>query len=193
MFDVLRCHPRSKGRLFERVLFHPARVTTGATHRLRDGRRSWSRIPAPPIGPIEETAMTMVHPYLNFDGNCQEAFDRYRSIFGGEFGTTMRYGEAQPDAGDAADWIMHISLPLGEGQAIMGSDRPPAMGTTTFGDSVAVSIAPSSSEEGRRIFEALAAGGVVQMPYARQFWGDDYGLCTDRFGIVWMVNYHPED
>ena len=70
---------------------------------------------------------------------------------------------------------MHISLPIGDGQALMGSDRLPGMGSTTFGDSVAISVFPESSEEGRRIFDALSAGGQVTMPYERQFWGDDYG------------------
>ena len=89
----------------------------------------------------------------------------------------------------AGDQIMHVSLALGDGQALMGSDRPPGMGTTTFGDSVAISISPDSAEDGRRIFEALADGGMVLMPYEHQFWGADYGMCRDRFGINWMVNY----
>ncbi len=144
--------------------------------------------------------MTSVSPYLGFDGNCEEAFEFYRSVFGGEFDGVSRYSEMPPDAAtspDAAnspadgDKIMHIALSIGNGQAIMGSDRPPGMGSTTFGDSVAISIFPDSSEEGRRIFDALSAGGRVTMPYERQFWGDDYGMLTDRFGINWMVDYTP--
>ena len=138
--------------------------------------------------------MPRVSPYLGFDGDCEEAFEFYRSVFGGEFSGVSRYAEMPPDSGvapeDAAK-IMHISLPIGEGQAIMGSDRLPGMGSTTFGDSVAISIFPESSEEGRRIFDALSAGGQVTMPYERQFWGDDYGGCKDRFGINWMVDYTP--
>jgi PhnB protein len=140
--------------------------------------------------------MPSVNPYLGFDGTCEAAFEFYRSVFGGEFLNVSRYSEMPPDAGVASedgDKIMHISLPLGDGQAIMGSDRPPGMGQTTFGDSVAITISPDSPEEGRRIFEALSVGGQVTMPYERQFWGDDYGQLTDRFGIHWQVDYHPPE
>ena len=140
--------------------------------------------------------MTSVNPYLGFDGDCEEAFEFYRSVFGGEFEAINRYSEMPPDAeaaGGDADKIMHISLPLGDGQALMGSDRPPGMGSTTFGDSVAISVSPESAEAGRRLFEALSADGQVIMPYERQFWGADYGMCRDRFGINWMVNYSPTE
>ena len=139
--------------------------------------------------------MVSVNPYLAFDGTCEEAFEFYRSVFGGEFDSVSRYAEMPPDSGVApedADKIMHISLPLGDGQRLMGSDRPPGQGQTTLGDSVSVMVVPGSSEEGRRIFEALAVGGQVTMPYERQFWGDDYGQLTDRFGINWQVDYGPQ-
>jgi PhnB protein len=141
--------------------------------------------------------MTSLSPYLGFDGNCEEAFEFYRSVFGGEFSGTSRYSEMPPDTQGppvgpgGGDKIMHIALAVGSGQTIMGSDRPPGSGKTTFGDSVAISIFPDSSEEGRRIFDALSAGGQVTMPYERQFWGDDYGMLRDRFGINWMVDYTP--
>jgi PhnB protein len=136
--------------------------------------------------------MPTVTPYLSLDGDCEEAFEFYRSILGGEFLDVSRYSEMPPDVptspGDA-DKIMHIALQLADGQAIMGSDRPPGTGSTTFGDSAAISISPDSAEDGRRIFESLSAGGQVTMPYERQFWGADFGMCTDRYGINWMINY----
>jgi PhnB protein len=138
--------------------------------------------------------MTTLSPYLGFDGTCEEAFEFYRSVFGGEFRNLSRYSEAPSDPSGPpvdGDKIMHVALPIGEGQAIMGSDRPPGLGTTTFGDSVSISVFPDSSEEGRRIFDALSEGGQVTLPYERQFWGDDYGQLTDRFGINWMVDYTP--
>jgi PhnB protein len=137
--------------------------------------------------------MATLSPYLGFDGDCEEAFEFYRSIFGGEL-QINRYSEMPPDSGigpEQSNKIMHVSLPLGDGQTLMGSDRPPGSGSTTFGDSIAVMVAPSSSEEGRRIFEALAAGGSVTMPYEMQFWGDEFGQLVDRFGINWMVDYGP--
>ena len=125
-----------------------------------------------------------------------EAFELYRSVLGGEFVGVNRYSEMPPDVqvptGDTSK-IMHIALQLEDGQGIMGSDRPPATGSTTFGDSVHISISPGSSEEARRIFEGLAAGGEVTMPYERQFWGAEYGQLTDRYGIRWQVNYQLED
>lgn len=136
--------------------------------------------------------MPKVTPYLNFDGRCEEAFEFYRSVLGGEFVGVNRFSEMPPDVPmtpDDGNMIMHIALQLEDGQAIMGSDRPSGMGKTTFGDSVHVSIGPDSAEEGRRIFDALSDGGEVTMPYERQFWGADYGMCTDRFGIHWMINY----
>ena len=136
--------------------------------------------------------MPTVTPYLNFDGDCEEAFEFYRSVLGGEFVGVNRYSEMPPDtqvSADDSNKIMHIALLLKDGQGIMGSDRPPAMGGTTFGDSVHISISPDSAEDGRRIFDGLSAGGQVTMPYERQFWGADYGMFTDKYGIHWMVNY----
>jgi PhnB protein len=140
--------------------------------------------------------MVSINPYLAFDGTCEKAFELYRSVFGGEFDGINRYSEMPPDAGVApedADKIMHVSLSSGDGFVLMGSDRPPGQGQTTFGDSVSVMVSPDSAEEGRRIFDALSTGGQVTMPYERQFWGDDYGQLTDRFGINWQVNYHPPE
>ena len=140
--------------------------------------------------------MSFVNPYLTFDGNCEEAFEFYRSVFGGEFADVSRYSEAPPGTPGAeanADKLMHIALPLGEGQMLMGADRPSEMGPGTFGNSVAVSVNPDKEEEGHRIFEGLSAGGQVAMPYERQFWGADFGMLVDKFGIHWMVNYLPEE
>lgn len=139
--------------------------------------------------------MTSVNPYLTFDGSCREAFEFYRSVFGGEFEDLSPYSDAPEGSIEGpqdGDRLMHVSLPLGDGQALMGSDRPDAMGAANFGDSVSVSIAPDDAESGRRIFEALSEEGQVVMPYETQFWGADYGMCTDRFGIHWMVNYQPD-
>ena len=139
--------------------------------------------------------MSFINPYLTFDGNCEEAFEFYRSVFGGEFIDFTRYSEAPPEmpgADTEPDKIMHVSLPVGDGQVLMGADRPSAMGPGTFGDSVAVSVAPEKEDEGHRLFDSLAAGGQIAMPYERQFWGADFGMLVDKFGIHWMVNYTPE-
>lgn len=134
--------------------------------------------------------MTEINPYLNFSGNCEEAFRFYQSVFGGEL-SISRFSEMPADDSSQVDGdlILHVALPLGDGQVLMGSDRPDAMGPTTTGDDVQVSISPASSGEGRRIFDGLAEGGTVVMPYQATFWGADYGALVDRFGIHWMVNY----
>ncbi len=134
--------------------------------------------------------MTEINPYLNFTGDCEKAFRFYQSVFGGEL-EVNRFSEMPPDEAMDVDGnlVMHASLPLGDGQVLMGSDRPDAMGPTTVGDNIQVSIGPASSDEGKRIFDALAEGGTVVMPYQATFWGADYGALVDRFGIGWMVNY----
>lgn len=140
--------------------------------------------------------MTSVNPYLHFDGDCEAAFEFYRSVFGGDALQYSRYSDMPPDSEippEVANLVLHVGLPIGSGQVLMGSDRPPGTGSTTFGDSVSVTISAETAEEGRRIFEALAAGGEVVMPYEPQFWGDEMGMCTDRFGIHWMVDHGSVD
>ena len=140
--------------------------------------------------------MTSINPYLTFDGNCEEAFDFYRSVFGRECSSMQRFSEGPPGmpvAPEDADKVMHVSLPLADGQVLMGSDQLAGRGGVNVGNTISISIGPDSADEGRRIFEALAKGGTVVMPYETQFWDADYGMCIDRFGIGWMVNYeHPQ-
>lgn len=138
--------------------------------------------------------MTTLNPYLNFDGKCEEAFEFYRSIFGGEFQDLSRFSEmpgGDQDDGDS-DRLIHVALPIGDGQVLMGSDTRSDMPAPSAGDAVHVNIAPDDEDESRRIFEALAEGGTVTMPYERQFWGADFGMCTDKYGINWMVNYDQQ-
>ena len=139
--------------------------------------------------------MASINPYLNFSGNCEEAFDFYKDVFGGEL-EVSRFSDMPPNEGAPEvdpDKIMHVSLPIGDHQVLMGSDVPEAMGHVDFGNSVMVSVAPASSEEGRRLFEGLAEGGTVTMPYSEMFWGAEYGSCVDKFGIHWMINYELGD
>lgn len=137
--------------------------------------------------------MASANPYLNFSGNCMEAFDFYKSILGGEFSNVSRSSDMPSDTGTdashdpAPEGIMHISLPVGD-STLMGSDVPPGMGSVIAGNTCYVCLSPDSPDEGRRVFDGLSDGGQVEMPYDKQFWGDFYGSLTDRFGIKWMVN-----
>jgi PhnB protein len=129
---------------------------------------------------------------LNFGGNCEEAFNFYKSVFGGEFLTVMRFKDVPAEyqmAASESEWIMHVALPIGQGTILMGSDRPAAMGPTTTGNNVYISINTESEQEATRLFNRLSAGGQVTMPLEKAFWGSYFGMFTDKFGMQWMVSY----
>ena len=137
--------------------------------------------------------MATINPYLNFPGNAKEAFTFYKSIFGGEFVSINRFSE-MPDndkiPADAKNQILHIGLPIGNGNILMASDAPASMGfTLTQGNSVYISVNVDSKEEADRIFYGLSEGGKIEMPLADKFWGAYYGTFADRFGIGWIFNY----
>ncbi len=128
--------------------------------------------------------------YLNFAGNCREAFEFYRSAFGGDFAVLQTFGDAPPQAGmpgSLADKIMHIRLPLG-GAMLMGSD---VFDDTehVVGSNVQISLAPESPEAVDRLFAILSAGGEVETAPEEMFWGACFAACRGRFGIRWMLNH----
>ncbi len=137
--------------------------------------------------------MARLDPYLNFPGNTEEAFEFYRSVFGGEFTAVMRFGEmpgcdemelSEEDKGK----IMHISLPVGNA-ILMATDSLESMGQKLeVGNNTHLSFTPDSREEADRVFAALADDGKINMPLQDMFWGDYWGSLTDKFGINWMVN-----
>jgi PhnB protein len=135
-----------------------------------------------------------VQPYLNFDGQAQEAFAFYKSVFGGEFVANMKMSEA-PGSEDLSEVeknrTMHISLPIGGGIVLMASDIVPSMGhKLNQGNGIYISLHPESREEADRIFQNLSEGGEVEMPMEDQFWGDYFGSFVDKFGVCWMINYN---
>lgn len=138
--------------------------------------------------------MAKLNPYLNFSGNAEEALNFYQSIFGGEFSSVVRFkdfpmeGVKVPKADE--NKIMHIGLPLGGDHWLMASDTLESLGQKLIpGNNVYINVTPESKAEADRIFNALAAGGTVEMPIADQPWGDYYGSLRDKFGVQWMVNY----
>lgn len=136
--------------------------------------------------------MKGVNPYLNFNGNSKEAFDFYRSVFGGEFTTVMKFGD-NPQCGEMTeadkDKIMHISLPLGSsGNVLMASDSVESLGQKlTVGNNVYISLSPDTKDEADQIFKGLSDGGKVEMPMQDMFWGY-WGCFTDKFGVQWMLS-----
>ncbi len=140
--------------------------------------------------------MATVNAYLNFDGNCEAAFNFYKSAFGGEFRDLNRFGEMPPQEGmppladDMKNRIMHVSLPVSKETILMGSDTMPGMSPDMkIGDNFSISIGVNSKEEADKLCAALSAGGKITMPLEVTFWGAYFGMWTDKFGINWMVNY----
>ena len=145
----------------------------------------------------EETKLTKLNMYLNFAGNTQEAFNFYKSVFGGNFSSLVRFKD-MPLEGvkipkEEQDKIMHIALPINKDSVLMATDTLTSLGQKLVkGNNMHISIHHESKQEADRIFNALSAGGVIEMPIADQPWGDYYGSFKDKFGIQWMVNYHKE-
>ncbi|KAA6344172.1 hypothetical protein EZS27_008187 [termite gut metagenome] len=139
--------------------------------------------------------MATVNAYLAFNGNCEAAFDFYKSVFGNEFSFIGRYKDMpspdQPIPESKYNKIMHISLPIGQGTTLYGADMTEAFGqATVMGNNFALSINTESEAEAKRIFNALSAGGNVSMPLEKTFWGALFGMFTDKFDVNWMVNYN---
>ena len=139
--------------------------------------------------------MTRVNVYLTFNGNCEDAFRFYQSVFGGEFGHFSRFGEMPPSEDgqgmpdDQLNRIMHVSLPISIETAIMGSDTGGEWASSfVHGNNFSVSINVDSTAEADRIFNGLSKDGHVTMPLAATFWGSYFGMCTDKFGINWMMS-----
>jgi PhnB protein len=137
--------------------------------------------------------MPIFHPYLNFAGTTEEAFNFYKSVFGGEFTALMRFKDIPaefPLPADVADKIMHISLPLGGGTILMATDSLASMGfTVTQGNNYHISINPDSKEDADRIYNSLSVGGKIETALGDQFWGAYFATFTDKFGTNWMISY----
>lgn len=145
--------------------------------------------------------MTAINPYLHFLGNAEEVFNFYRSVFGGEFASVMRYGDMSGQKGcenmsdEDKKKIMHIALPLSGGNVLMATD---AVGEyakdAVFGNNISLSIGADSKAEAEKVFNGLADGGTVTMPLGDTFWGAYFGMLKDKYGIQWMVNYdYPQN
>jgi PhnB protein len=140
--------------------------------------------------------MAQVSTYLNFVRNTEEAFNFYRSIFGGEFnGGIARFSDIppSPDVPPPADadrnLVMHVELTILGGHVLMGTDAPESMGfKVNFGNNVYISLHPDTRTETQRLFEALSEDGKVEAELQEMFWGDYYGSCRDKFGVQWMFN-----
>jgi len=137
--------------------------------------------------------MPTLNPYLNFDGNAEEAFCFYKSVFGGEFTSVQHFKDVPEGAGlSVADQkkIMHIALPIGNGDIIMATDVLESLGRALqVGNNFYITINGESEEETKHLYKELSAGGNIEMPLQKAFWGALFGMFEDKFGIQWMVTY----
>jgi PhnB protein len=141
--------------------------------------------------------MATINPYIHFKGNTEEAFNFYKSVFGGEFAAVMRYKDVSQMEGCEGtqvaekdlEKIMHIALPLGNDNVLMANDVLESMGKVSEINNFSLSVSGESKEDADRLFGGLSEGGKVEMPLADAFWGSYFGMLEDKFGIRWMVSY----
>jgi PhnB protein len=138
--------------------------------------------------------MASINPYIHFNGNAEEAFTFYKSVFGGEFATVVRFKdmsfEGAPNFEKEAEKIMHIVLPIGKSSMLMGSDTPEQMGKHSEVETRSkISINAESKEEADKIFNGLSKGAQLEMPIQESPWGSYFGMLRDQFGIEWMVDF----
>lgn len=140
--------------------------------------------------------MAIVNIYLTFNGNCEEAFNFYKSVFGGDFTYVGRFNEMPPQEGqppmseEDGNKIMHITLPISAETCVMGSDTGGEWASNfQVGNNFSISVSADSKADADRFFNSLSEGGQVSMPMADTFWGSYFGMLVDQFGVAWMVGY----
>ncbi|HQW69298.1 MAG TPA: VOC family protein [Flavobacterium sp.] len=139
--------------------------------------------------------MALINPHINFNGNAEEAFTFYKSVFGGEFAKIMRFKDlASPEfpvADHEAEKIMHIALPIGK-NVLMANDVPEILGKTNENENRSkIAISAETKEEAEKLFYELSAGGQIEMPIEESPWGSYFGMFRDKYGIEWMVDFDP--
>ena len=140
--------------------------------------------------------MAQINPHINFNGNAEEAFKFYKSVFGGEFAIIMRFKDISspgfPVTEKEANKIMHIALPIGK-NALMANDVPESMGKTNENENRSkISISAESIEEADRLFNGLSVGGQIEVPIGDSPWGSYFGMFRDKYGIEWIVDFDPK-
>ncbi|KGO87213.1 glyoxalase [Flavobacterium rivuli WB 3.3-2 = DSM 21788] len=138
--------------------------------------------------------MPQLNPYLHFNGNAEEAFTFYKSVFGGEFAVVSRFKDLSnpeyPVPEKEENKIMHISLPVGNNSVLMASDVPEFMGQVNENENrTKISITAESKEEADALFNGLSAGGKVEMPIGDSPWGSYFGMFRDKYGFEWMIDF----
>lgn len=141
--------------------------------------------------------MPVINPHINFNGNAEEAFTFYKSVFGGEFSRILRFkdlsGPGFPIPEMEGNKIMHIALPVGKSNVLMGNDVPEILGKVNERENRSkISISADNREEADKLFNGLSAGGEIEMPISDSPWGSYFGMFRDKYGIEWMVECNPD-
>jgi PhnB protein len=143
--------------------------------------------------------MTKLNIYLTFNGNCEEAFNFYKSIFGGQFLSISKFKDMPPDpkfiiAESDKEKLMHVSLPISKHSVLMGSDSSGNFSDHfNQGNNFSISIQADSKKEANSFFDTLSQNGKITMPMANTFWGSYFGMCIDKYDIQWMVSFGEEN
>ena len=142
--------------------------------------------------------MKAINPWINFNGNAEEAFTFYRSVFGGEFKKIVRLKDIASDefpvAPEDANKLMHIALPIGKNNVLIANDVPAFLGRVDENENRSkIAVSADSREEAGKIFNGLSAGGTVEMPMDDSPWGTYAGMFRDKYGIEWIVEFDPND
>jgi PhnB protein len=167
------------------------KVAKKAAKKSKPAKKANKKPAAKPAVP----ATNSVNPYLTFNKNCEEAFNFYRSVFGGNFAYVGRFKEMPPQEGKTmseaeGNMIMHISLPISNETVLMGSDSSEEFGhATVMGNNFSISVNAKSQNEADRLYNGLAQGGNATMPMSKTFWGSYFGMLVDKFGIAWMISF----
>lgn len=141
--------------------------------------------------------MALINPHINFNGNAEEAFEFYKAAFGGEFSKIVRFKDFKnPEfqiSKNEENKIMHIALPIGKSNVLMGNDVPEFLGRVNENENRSkISISAETKEEADKLFSSLSAGGAIEMPISDSPWGSYFGMFRDKYGIEWMINFDPK-
>ncbi|THF53436.1 VOC family protein [Flavobacterium supellecticarium] len=141
--------------------------------------------------------MALINPHINFNGNAEEAFEFYKAAFGGEFSKIVRFKDFKnPEfqiSKNEENKIMHIALPIGKSNVLIGNDVPEFLGKVNENENRSkISISAETKEEADKLFSSLSAGGAIEMPISDSPWGSYFGMFRDKYGIEWMINFDPK-
>lgn len=192
---VKKAAPKKAAKKVAAKKVAPKKITKKVAAKKTAPKKAVKKVAVKKAVAVPEKRVTTICPYLTFNGNCEEAFLFYKSVFGGQFGYMGRFNEMPATEGFTlseaeGNMIMHVSLPISKETILMGSDSSEKFGqATVIGNNYSISINAASKADADRLYNGLAVGGNTTMPMAKTFWGSYFGMLTDKFGIQWMISF----